>query len=112
MILPEQERVEVFFAGLGSTPNEIATALDQRGFRGGVRRDPDCCPITIALTRTFPVPDHPWATCAYFAGIGPNDAWTQTHEWVDAEVMNVALPDPMQQFVELFDRGFYPGLER
>lgn len=111
MLLPEQERVESFFAGLGSTANEVAATLEQRGF-SGVRRDPECCPINDALTKTFPVPGYEWSTCIYFVGIGPTDAWTVANDWLDAEVMNVSLPDPMRQFVDLFDKGFYPGLER
>lgn len=92
------DRIAELLAELGDTADAIAYRLTDAGITGS-RSDATCCPIANYLRRRVPGID---SIAVFGDSIDVNT--------VTGENVTVAAPDPVYEFVALFDTENYPHL--
>lgn len=88
-----EEELQAALARLGSSPEEIAESLNTKGI-SGYRRKPTNCPIANYLKQEFPN-----VGLIYVGGVVCFD-----------ETKKIPTPTEVREFINGFDKGFYPKL--
>lgn len=101
MTLSVAEKIRLTLESLGADPDAVARTLNERGIRG--RRSNGCnCPIAELLKREVLETAGQW---------GPHGYWVTTFHVDFPDGTQSPVPDPVGDFVEMFDAGRYPHLD-
>lgn len=102
MTVPTNDEVREYLLSLGDTPDQVAQTLQAQGIKG--RRGSSCfCPLAVALNNRYGESAQAFVSHTdVMLYDGPESA------------NNYLVVNPLQiaDFVEAFDRGIYPELDK
>lgn len=100
--------IKEYLSSLGSTADEVATSLEKQGVKG-VRKSPCFCPILNAIYKA--IPDY-WPGLRIVGGRKwvPGDHWSYYATLNDDQIIDPSLPQPVMDFIGIFDEGGYEHL--
>lgn len=111
MMTPEfilrRGKINQALQSVGNTPDEIATFLEGQGVQGQLRNG-NLCPMAVYLAKLFD---------AYEVEVGMTLtkvtlAVEHPDDGTDYMEIQVSHPHPVTLFVDAFDAGNYPNLQR
>jgi hypothetical protein len=98
--------IKEYLSSLGSTPDEVAASLEKQGIKG-IRKSQCLCPILNAIYKACP---NYWSGLRIVGGSKRGEHWSYWATLDDCQIMDPVLPQPVMDFIGIFDEGGYEHL--